>query len=572
MVDGLHHVAQPAWYVGNNNKVIPPETNLFLSAARYGFRGSKEILQYKTEPYEVPSKTHNERTPKFLRSDEYINEWAPPIFAAKYQTVNSIETPKLWPENTEYATGYPRKKFPKSWIYKRETTLASKDPMVSTDSLISYMSKVVDSNEMLREYAKLESTKKISSLPIDSVNNFSRIWNDKVKTYGTSTLKSTLSKDNLNCESHTLMDPSDRMKYSGSTAMIVHTQSADELKFRVRMEREKLSTQYKLRWQTVQFHLKIIISRLKRNETTESVISDLLSRLRATATKNGSQTSMSRADFIKTCNKIPCFEENTPKQLSLLYSIFDPMKKNCMRFAELGTALMILDNPSQPTDEKLRSLWNMNVQFGYDRNLFDVSFGIVTSFCSSNEDFFAVENAFKEEFRPKCYEMAIYDTGRSNNKYRITTASTERTQTASTDQPQAEEGNMVESVNASIVTDSDPKRENSVSVASIRNSRKQAIFVSKGDLFESADSVDANAIKTGLSVQPQYNICEHYLNEITFVRVLRNCPKLYELINKQLTECLTKCYGSDVRTKDESAEEEVQDEGWDFSWILRKKN
>jgi hypothetical protein len=36
-------------------------------------------------------------------------------------------------------------------------------------------------------------------------------------------------------EAHTLMDPSDLLKYSGTTAMIVHTQTTDELKFRLRM-------------------------------------------------------------------------------------------------------------------------------------------------------------------------------------------------------------------------------------------------------------------------------------------------------------------------------------------------
>lgn len=123
MLEGLHTIAQPPWYFGNTNKTTPADTNMLIAAARYGFRGSKNIQQYNTNPYEVPSKTRTEYTPKFLDNGDYINEWVPPIVAAAAQSVNGIETPKTWPENTEYVHGYPLKKLPKSWRYKRETTV-----------------------------------------------------------------------------------------------------------------------------------------------------------------------------------------------------------------------------------------------------------------------------------------------------------------------------------------------------------------------------------------------------------------------------------------------------------------
>ena len=110
MLEGTHKIAQPPWYVGYNNTIKPPDTTLINAAGRYGYRGSKGIQQYLTNFYEVPSKTRNEYTPQFLNSGDFVNEYVPPIVAATSNTVNGIETPKLWPENTEFVNGYVHKK------------------------------------------------------------------------------------------------------------------------------------------------------------------------------------------------------------------------------------------------------------------------------------------------------------------------------------------------------------------------------------------------------------------------------------------------------------------------------
>ena len=60
------------------------------AAGRYGYRGSKEILQFTTKFHEVPSRTRNEHTPQFLTNGSFVNEWVPPIHAAKAQTINGI--------------------------------------------------------------------------------------------------------------------------------------------------------------------------------------------------------------------------------------------------------------------------------------------------------------------------------------------------------------------------------------------------------------------------------------------------------------------------------------------------
>ena len=74
---------------------------------------------------------------------------------------------------------------------------------------------------------------------------------------------------------------------------------------------------------------------------------------------------------------------------------------------------------------------------------------------------------------------------------------------------------------------------------------------------------------TGLSVQPQYNICEHYLDEYTLVDVLALCPQLIATYDQQLTHRLVDCHGKDERYKDPD-EDSLHTEVQDFKWIMKK--
>ena len=44
-----------------------------------------------------------------------------------------------------------------------------------------------------------------------------------------------------------LIDPTDAIKYSGKTAMIVHSQTRDEIRFRLKLESSKSFTPYEKR-------------------------------------------------------------------------------------------------------------------------------------------------------------------------------------------------------------------------------------------------------------------------------------------------------------------------------------
>jgi len=580
-MDGLQIIHQPPWYVGNNNKIKPADTNHFISASRYGFRGSRKIQQYSTEPYEVPAKTRTEHTPKFLNnSDNYINEWVPPIFAAKQSTINGIETPKLWPQNTEYVTGYPLKKYPTSWIYKRETTVDIPERPKSSGALSSLMAKTVESNTLLKQYARMETTKSHLSLPMAAQTSFEDNWKVTLKTNASASLKAILKREKPLYEAHTLMDPSDTIKYSGSTAMIVHTQSTDELKFRLRMERSKSvsKTPFQLKWQHVVIHYSTIVKKLKKGYPMRKAIRSIAKALRAAAMRNGSETSLRRIDFINACQEISYFEEVTPKQLSLLYSLFDPMKRNVMRFVEFVGLLTVLDSPEQLPEEKIRSLWNLHQEFGLDRNIFDIVTEILSCCAISVPDCHLIEKYFAEEFRPNCYQQAIggppkpvqsrpgtsdmlmLTSGSGMNTTQPTRAGTpshlasSRTPAPKSPTNKTPGGSRAAS-QALVVVDTDS--EDDTALADPKNKTGTTL-------------ASAAKLTTGLSVQPQFNICEHFLDEFTLVDVLSQCPNLMATFDHQLSARLVACHGSDDRYKD--PEEDVeQEENHDFTWIMKKR-
>lgn len=565
MMDGLQVLPQPPWYVGNNNKITPPDANHLISAARYGFRGSRRIQQYSTEPWEVPSKTRTEHTPKFLNnSDNYINEWVPPIFAAKLSTINGIETPKLWPENTEYTTGYPLKKYPSSWRYKRETTVDLPDRPKSPNALSSLMLKTQESNSLLKKYAKMESTKSHLSLPMTAQESFDKNWKATLKLNASASLKCILRREKPVYEPHTLLDPCDTIKYSGSTAMIVHTQSTDELKFRLRMERSKSKskTPFHLKWQHVIIHYNNISKKLKRGQLMRKAIRSIAKSLRAAAMRNGSETSLRRIDFINACQEIVYFDEVSPKQLSLLYSLFDPMKRNVMRFVEFVGLLTVLDMPELLPEEKLRALWLVHYEFGLDRNIFDIVLEILTCCANSVADVSAIEKLFAEEFRAKCYELSI--SGARSLLSRPGTGASELTSGAPTrpgTTPKSSTRSGTAQQQALVVVDSDSEDELGNAIDKSKKPGTAGTASSVGDSHKKS---------TGLSVQPQYNICEHFLDDHTLVQVLHQCPNLLAAFDQQLSQRLIACHGKDDRYKDPE-EDSAPVENQDFTWIMKKK-
>ena len=139
----------------------------------------------------------------------------------------------------------------------------------------------------------------------------------------------------------------------------------------------------------------------------EFALAKIANEMQAQALRSGSETMINRVDFISTCRSIHFFEDVSSKQLSIIYSVFDPMKRNAMRFVELISCLTLLDNIEHTACEKLKTLWKMQHTYGLDRNVFDIALDILCIARFNMEELMDVERLFKTQYRPKCYEHAL---------------------------------------------------------------------------------------------------------------------------------------------------------------------
>lgn len=515
MLEGLRVLSQPPWYVGYNNTTVPPDSSYVMAANRYGYRGSNAIQQHNVKPYEMPARTTTVHTPAFLsRNDDYVDEYVPPIVAAKQQSVNGLETPKLWPENTSYVEGFRKKQRPSSWLYKRETTVDQPMRPKSPQSLSAVMQKATQETQKLRDYALMETQRTILSHSGTAQRKFEAAWSDQLLANATTTLKHSLQDVHPPYEAHTLLDPSDAMRYSGSTAMIVHSQTTDELKFRLRLERSrsKANMPFEMKWQHVMAHFNNVKHKLKRNQAMSEVVDKIARFWQQVALKAGSETSLHRADFVQACGRISFFEDVSGKQMSQLYSLFDPAKKNSMRFVEILLMFVVLDNPEENIFQKVRALWQCSTQFGLDRSLFDVALEVLSSCAGNRADLLAIESYFRSEFKPRCYEYSI--TGK------------------------------VDKVN-------------------------WAELIVPGKATAETGLPASKSTATSF-VKHQYNICESQLNGDTLEEVLQACPMLLKELDSQLSARLLACYGRDDRNK-EPEQPSAPVENLDFSWIMKKE-
>lgn len=583
-----------------------------VAASRYGYRGSKQLLQYFTQPYEIPAKTVNEHTPKFLQAEvDFRNEYVPNIYAATVNSINGMETPKLWPDNAEYVNGYRKKKMPlDNWKYKRQTTVVDAERPQSSTSLTTVLDKIKEDKNVLSDYARMESERTLMSFPMTMQAKFDVNWKKRLETESSSSLRRSMNETKAAYNPQTLMDPSDSLKYSGSTAMIIHSQTTEELKFRLRMERSKskLMSPYQLKWQHIITQYDNISTKLKRNQTMTDAIKKIADTLREIALKSGSETSLRRLDFVKACSRITYFEDIASKHISQTFSIFDPLKKDCMRFVELILHLVVLDKPEYHASEKISLLWQYANEYGLDRGLFDIAFDVLTCCAGSLSDLAAIESAFKEEFRPRCYEFAVmghskaYDTilaaqSKSNSADRGRLATSRGKERDKDNDRDRERMSISSPLRVSIVSPSEeersPRRDKLTSSASKRfllgeseekrlksSQSKRSLFTANGDDEKRVDDADEEsdeeqskrattaASKRTASLQQQYNICEQYLNETTLTQVLRACPRLMDHFDRQLHDRLLQCYGKDERPK--PRDEDSAPENLDFTWIMKK--
>lgn len=523
--DGLLVVpgGQPPWYYGNNNKTKPPDGNYAtMAASRYGFRGSKDIRQRHTEPFERPSNTKTEHTPKFLQGDYVADEWVPPI----------RESPKLWPENTEFTTGYPLKRAPSSYRYKRETTVDQEQRPQSSQQVTNIMERTFE-RELLLEYGKKEARRTFNSKPMHDRETFENNWSTRVERDANSTLHTTLTREvPPGREPLTLSDPTDVMQYSGTSAFIVHSKSNEEMIFRIRMEKGIDNIPYEVRWKHVHAHLKRIKVLVgKRNPDWQaSFMEDLSRELRAAAFKAGTPTALGRVDFIKALSGVAAFNDCETKQLSIFYSVFDPVKRNVVQYVELLCSFAVLLNEKDDNRTKLGTLWDLLETFGNDRSQFEKAKAALTSVCASDAERHQMDELFKAYFRPLCYRLAILPRGSA--------LASGKAMLGSGLEGDGEGGG------------------------------------GSGGGGRDAEELPSPKKAPGLAIPPAYNITDNYLTKQTFVNNVHECFILLTYFDKLLGERLVEFSGKDGRP---SAEERARNAarvskkaGAAFKWMQKE--
>lgn len=572
MTDGISYAAgQPPWYCGYTNKTVPSDSSLVYAASRYGFRGSKGIKQYENSPYQMPQRTTTQQTPKFLNGSYIIDEWVPPILARTYQTVNGLESPKLWPENSSYPSGAKLKKPSTSCRYNRETTIANNGNQEIPGPLTEYIARCGDMERTLTNFAQMETNNTFLSAPMTAQLTFQTMWNDRVQETASKDLKTTLGTSFMPCDSHCLSDASDKIQYSGKTAFIVHSQSADDLRYRQNLN-DSILTTYENQWKQSIINFRLVKANLKRDVTMSIIIPDIAVSLIEQASAAGIVTHLRRVDFMNSMKRIRYCSTLTSQQVSLLFNAFDPLKKNSIRFGDIIANWTVLDCPLDSAVDKLIQLWELYDKLGYGQSPLDMSFTILTSCCSSAEEKQAIEKLFKEQFRPKCYNMSLRDV-KSNQR---TTLSSPKSTFGS-----ASSTNLLTSMlNSSSVQTPLTGRRSLSSIQSYRDSAQIDNNSSNFRASTASNPIRSKQSNTGGSTLTQnllapYSISDKFLTTSeSFVEVLSQCPQILVLFDKQLGERMVQCYGLDIRREKKVMEKPpvVENVDKDYSWILEGKS
>ena len=578
MTEGLSYASgQPPWYCGYNNNTVPPDSSLVYAASRYGFRGSKGIKQYETKPYQMPLSTMTEHTPKFLDCTFRIDEWVPPILARPYQTVNGLESPKLWPENTEYPSGARLKKPPTSIRYNRETTIASSDNIELPTEVSEYVSRITDLDNTLRDFARMETSNTFLSGPMTAQLTFESNWEDKVREHASKTLQATLGTSFVRHESQHLTDTTDKITYAGNSAFIVHTQTADELKHRMRSGLLSALTPYENQWNQCLLDFKTIKNHIKRDVSMETVINSISTALQGHAIVAGTMTQLDRTGFMDSFRTVSYCGSLTSLQVSLLFNAFDPMKRNMMHIADLISIFTIINNPLDTTLLKLMQIWQVYELYGDANSTMDVSLSALQSCCVNEDEKRAIQLLFKENFRPTCYNLALRGTSKSreNNSNSVSPTSSDQFDGffRSTD-PQSPMPLGELQLRGPNLT-----RRSISSVSTVRESTPSI----NGKNINTR-SMTANGTRSNGVLKPSkskilgsfsaYNISDKYLvGPHDFVEILLNCPLLLKLFDEQLSERMCQCYGRDERVPPvKKADAKIAIEDKDYSWILKSKS
>jgi hypothetical protein len=406
--EGIRRIEQPPWFFGNQNKTKPPDSSMLLAANRYGFRGSRDIKQFHTKMVSPPEETRTDYTPKFLVGNSVIDEWVPPLRGEPIKEKGfALTSPLLWPENANHTSGFKQKKRPTSPVYNRETTIGTDAAVKIPPALIAVYEKQSTEKNLLSQSAVLESKGEIISPPIAEKLKFSSTWQNRLDNFANASLKMTMQSGAIHqTEQHKLMD-GDHLRYSGSTALLMHSCSTDELKYRLRLEIHEESQLLSLKWRHVIIVCQILKVRLRREHNLRVLITDFGRKLLYQSIKFGQKNYIDRAQFLVATSETREFEHVPLREKNLLFSAFDELKRNLIRFVSVLAAMTIFDNVSDSAEHKLNQLWLQEEEFGDPQPPLTRALNILTSCCGSDREKEDMERVFESEFKPACYNYAL---------------------------------------------------------------------------------------------------------------------------------------------------------------------
>ena len=116
-----NEVGHPWFYGYNNSAKLPPSTP-FAIASRFGYRGASELTKQCSDRAQY---IDIDRPKDIVLERDLIraNEWGPAVHNEAAKTYNNPNTPKQWPEATEFPVGSKMKLDSTTHWYNRETTL-----------------------------------------------------------------------------------------------------------------------------------------------------------------------------------------------------------------------------------------------------------------------------------------------------------------------------------------------------------------------------------------------------------------------------------------------------------------
>ena len=555
MTKGIKYATgQPPWYCGYNNKTVPPDSSLVHGACRYGFRGSKGIKQYEAKPYQMPSFTVTEHTPKFLDCSCRINEWVPPILARTYQTVNGLESPKLWPENTEHPNGARLQKSPTSTRYNRETTVAISDKIGIPERLKDYITRAGNLDDTIQNFARMESYSTLLSTPMRARLNFESNWSTRIKECASTQLQATLNTCSLHGNFRSLVNSMDKITYAGKTAFIVNSQDFNELKYKMKLDKSYSILSLENQWNQVNLIFETIRGQIDKDlsftEAIKIIITTLLNSVFGDGEISPPQIRMDRGTFMDLFCQIPFCTTMTSQKVSILFNSFDRLKRNHIDIIDLISTLIILNNPHDTTLQKLIQIWNLYDQmYGNELSPVDISLKVLQSSCSSDIKRKNIEIIFKDSFRPICYKMSLQAFIKSpslNCSLHSIDCSDSRNNFTSDEYDICSSDVQIKRVV------SDNLRRSMTSIGSIR-SKTTAIDSNFHEIRESKSSAGSKLCQKNRGRTHEskvqgpmsaYSICEEFFTgPEKFIEILQHCPLLLSTFEEELEERLFECYG-----------------------------